>query len=58
MFIPVGMFSLCVSTYVICVCVCVYLHLFYFTCMFVQKIVGRRDFFKKKDMTRIFRYVI
>lgn len=36
MFIPVGMFSVCVSTYVILsVSVCVCLHVLYFTYVFV-----------------------
>lgn len=49
---------ICISTSVICVCVyvCVYLYVFYFTYKFVQKIVGRRDFFFK-DMIHISTYV-
>lgn len=29
----------------LCVCVCVFTYVFYFTCVFVQKIMGRRDSF-------------
>lgn len=39
---------MCIYIYGMCPCLCVFiymLHVFYFTCIFVQKIVGRRDFF-------------
>lgn len=44
MFNPVGMFSVYVSTYVICVCVCVCLHVLFHLCICIED-CGEEGFF-------------